>query len=74
MYWWNDAVDLSRKACNAARRNLQRLNRKRAPPTPEKLAAADEKCRRAKKHLRLEIRRSKEQAWGNLIAEVETDP
>lgn len=74
VYWWNNAVDQARRECNKARRNIQRAKRRRAPLTRESLAAADEQCKKARKHLRTEIRKSKEQAWKKLIAEVETDP
>lgn len=77
-YWWNEGVAEERKACNEARRRLQRARQAQAirpsEARNEEMKTAAEPAKAARKALRTEIAKSKEKAWLELLNEVEADP
>lgn len=69
-YWWNDAIVEARRLCVARRRAWTRA--RRGPPT---LAAVKQRqYKLARNALRMEIKRAKARAWGELIASIDEDP
>ncbi|XP_026811330.1 uncharacterized protein LOC113552686 [Rhopalosiphum maidis] len=67
-FWWTDEIAELRKASLTARRRYQKAA-KRGPAEEQKRVFKE-----AKKSLRLAIRRSQENCWKNLCAEVDRDP
>ncbi|KAI5720547.1 hypothetical protein M8J77_008420 [Diaphorina citri] len=68
VYWWTQKINDLRKECIRKKRIMTRNNKK---GYNQVLARTDYKA--AKKELRLEIRKSKEECWRRIIEEVEND-
>lgn len=70
-YWWSEQTAEARRKCTAARRRLQR-----ARPRPQSAVAEQrkEEYRKAKKLMRLAIRKGKEKAWREMTDTIEKDP
>lgn len=71
MYWWSDAIDDLRQKALRLRRAYQASLRRIGHPGSQAVRAEFTAARRA---LRTEIRRSKEQAWKDLCRQVDSDP
>jgi len=67
-FWWTDEIAELRRASLKARRQYQKAA-KRGPAEEQNLIFKE-----AKKILRLAIRRSQENCWKKLCAEVDRDP
>lgn len=82
MHWWNQTISKLRSECIGARRALCRMRRKHkkkyknlatVQDDPE-IRLALETYRTRRKHLRLEIVKSKRAAWHQLIETLQQDP
>jgi len=71
VYWWNDEIREARGASIRWYRNWKRETRKNNTETAN---YAHEKYRNSKKELRKLIRRSKRNAWQELILTIDQDP
>lgn len=69
VYWWNDEIAIARKECVAKRRQLTRGARQNGTMEEQRRA-----YRTAKKKLRTEINRSKDQHWKALCQDIDRDP
>jgi hypothetical protein len=67
--WWTSEVVTSRKDCLRARRRWTRINRQ-DPNRHDALRL----YKKARKELRLQIRRAKEAAWRLLVQEIDENP
>lgn len=71
VYWWSDQIADMRKTVFSYRRAYQKCLRRNGAA-----ASAVKKAQftKAKRDLRLEIRRAKEKAWNDLCTQVDIDP
>lgn len=67
-YWWNDDIAQKRRLCIEKRRAYRRRGRRSQQRDEER-----HEYNKAKKDLRMAIRRSQEKAWSELIDSVEED-
>ncbi|XP_011860276.1 PREDICTED: uncharacterized protein LOC105557606 [Vollenhovia emeryi] len=71
VHWWSSEIEELRTECIRARRNWTRAKRRRDEPNERELAVT---YRNTRNRLRQEINKAKNQAWANLVNEVEKDP
>lgn len=71
VYWWSEETAETRRRCMAARRRLQRT---RPRPGSAATAQREEEYSRARKQMRLTIRKEKEKAWKEMIDTIEGEP
>lgn len=71
VYWWNDAIAECRRVSIAARRKLTRRRRR---GTDEEIADCRRAYKDAKKSLKCEIKKAKNNAWNELISTINDDP
>jgi hypothetical protein len=69
VYWWMSEVATSRKDCLRARRSWTRINRQ-DPNRHDALRL----YKKARRELRLKIRKAKEAAWRLLVQEIDENP
>ncbi|XP_015609342.1 uncharacterized protein LOC107274591, partial [Cephus cinctus] len=70
VFWWSQTIADLRSVCLRARRKAQRASRADATTKDELLRT----YKMAKKNLTIEIKRSKEACWKDLLTSVEADP
>lgn len=70
-YWWNDRVASARREMTTWRRKLTRSNRKGKRGT--ELDNIKSSFKKARKHLKLEITKAKEEAWIKICESVDKD-
>lgn len=71
IYWWNDTIAECRRVSIAARRQLTRC---RCRGTDEEISVKKQTYKKAKKKLKLEIKKAKNHAWNELIFTINEDP
>jgi hypothetical protein len=71
VYWWNPDIAAIRRKCVAARRRILRARRRSGHVA---LPEMEDELRAARRKLKSAIATSKNQAWDDLIQEVEDDP
>jgi len=70
-YWWSSDISEVRKESNTARRKYTRARRQGNQSITE---IRYEEYRRARRNLRLMIKRAKINAWNELISSIDEDP
>lgn len=70
VYWWTENIDLLRRSCLKARRNMTRTNKKSRRNEYEQTR---EEYKEAKKLLKNAILKAKDAQWIRLCEEVEDD-
>lgn len=73
-YWWSDTIECKRKECIALHRKWMRYKSKYNNSNIYHESTLETNFKRAKKDLRLLIRKAKALAWQNLIRIIDEDP